>query len=163
MNNILYFDLETTGLEVWKEKIVQMAIMYNDGSKCILVNPGISIPEQASYVHKITDEMVKDCPPFSYYAPHIYKLLLKCDAYSGYNIRKFDLPILALEMSRCGYQIPVKPVIDIFEIVNGYEPDKKLGSVYLRYFNEKLEGAHDALHDVKATKRIHEFILKKLS
>lgn len=162
MGDILFFDTETTGLNVWKDRILQIGLIYKGQSKSILINPNIPIPSDASNIHHITDDMVKDCNTFDKIAPSLFKLLQNCSHYAGYNIRKFDLPILQCEMLRCGYEIPDKPIIDVLEQVYLLEPDKRLTSVYRRFFGENYSGAHDGLADCFATKRVYEFIQEKL-
>lgn len=162
MNNHVFLDIETTGLEIWKVRIVQICLMFGDNIKTIRINPGVKISEGAQRVHNISDEDVKDLPTFSHWAQRIYDILNKSDGYIGYNIKLYDLPILNQELLRCGYELPDKIVIDVLDQVKTFEPDRKLSSVYLRYFGEKLSGAHSADVDVMATKRIMEYIQEKL-
>jgi DNA polymerase-3 subunit epsilon len=160
--SILFLDLETTGLEVHRAKICQLGLIYKDKRKSIIVNPGISIPESASKVHKIYDHMVVDSPSFKDISEKLLELINDCDIVCGYNCRSFDIPILYIEFLRCGIQMPDKMIIDVYEQVNLFEPSKRLSDVYLRYFNKKLENAHDALSDIQATKDIYEYLLNKL-
>jgi len=162
IDNNLWLDLETTSLDLWKVRIIQMALIYKGQSKCFLINPTIPIDPKASFINHIYDKDVENLPTFSKYAPTIFNLLSECDYICGYNIKKFDLPILQSELLRCGYELPYKPIIDVFDYVNLLEPDKKLTSVYLRYFNKNLKDAHNAQSDINASKEVYEFIKNKL-
>jgi DNA polymerase-3 subunit epsilon len=158
---IVFFDLETTGIDVVKDRIVQIgAIKINpDGEqiiKNVLVNPTIPIPEGATAVHGITDEDVKDKPMFQQIAKSLLDWLEGCDL-AGYNSDNFDIPLLAEEFGRVEIEYPHDDTvyIDIIRIermINSH----KLGDTYKRYTGETLEGAHDALADVKATLSIFE-------
>jgi DNA polymerase-3 subunit epsilon len=160
---LLFIDLETTALEVQKARICQIGLIYLDKSKSILINPSVSIPQEASNIHKITDQMVLNSPIFSDISNQLYNLILDCDAVVGYNIRKYDWPILYIEFLRCGIELPNKTIIDVYEQISEIEKSRKLKDVYLRLIGEKLNDAHDALVDITATKKIYEEILKKLS
>ena len=160
--NILYLDLETTGLEVHRAKICQLGIIYKDKRKSILVNPGISIPEGASKVHGIYDHMIKDSPQFNEISQKLLELINECDVVCGYNIRKYDWPILYIEFLRCGIELPDKVILDVYEMIADLEKTKKLKDVYMRMIGIDLKGAHDALNDIQATKDVYEFLLKKL-
>lgn len=160
---LLFIDLETTSLEVQKAKIVQIGLIYQNKEKSILVNPTIQIPQEATNVHKITDQMVLNSPTFSDISKPLLSLINDCDAIVGYNIRKYDWPILYIEFLRCGIELPHKTIIDVYELISEIERSRKLKDVYLRLIGEKLEDAHDALIDITATKKIYEEILKKLS
>lgn len=159
---LLFIDLETTALEVQKAKIVQIGLIYLDKSKSILINPTIPIPQEASNIHKITDEMVLNAPTFSELANPILNIIKDCDAIVGYNCRRYDIPILYIEFLRCGIEMPQKPIIDVYEIISDLEKSRKLKDVYLRLVGEKLDGAHSAIEDIKATKKIYEYLLNKL-
>jgi DNA polymerase-3 subunit epsilon len=159
----LYIDLETTGLEVQKARICQIGLIYLNKEKSILINPTIHIPQEASNIHKIYDEMVLNSPTFADISKPLYKLILDCDFVIGYNIRKYDWLILYIEFLRIGIELPHKPIIDVYEQVKLFEPTKKLKDVYLRYFNKQLENSHSALEDIIATKKVYEYLLKKLS
>ena len=160
---LLFLDLETTSLEVQKAKIVQIGLIYNNKEKSILVNPTITIPQEATNVHKITDQMVLNAPTFSDISNPLLNIINDCDAIAGYNCKRYDIPILYIEFLRCGIEMPNKPVIDVYELISEIERSRKLKDVYLRLTGNKLDGAHSALEDIKATKTVYEEILKKLS
>ena len=163
---IVFFDLETTGVSITQDRIVQIgAIKVNpDGTeeiKNVLVNPTISIPIGASEIHGISDEDVKDKPLFRQIAKSFAGWLSGCDL-AGYNSDNFDVPMLIEEFTRVGVSFPDKETkfIDVLKIerkVNSH----KLGETYQRYTGEELEGAHDALIDIYATIKIFHQQLKQ--
>jgi DNA polymerase-3 subunit epsilon len=153
---IIFFDLETTGIELTTSRVVQLAcIKINlDGSKeekNILINPTVKIPKEASDVHGITDEMVKDAPLFKQIAKSLYSFFDGCDM-AGYNSDNFDVPILIEEFSRCGIVFPNWEfnLIDVLKYERLLNPNN-LGAVYKRYTGKELDDAHNALADVRAT------------
>lgn len=153
---IVFFDLETTGVDVVSDRIVQIgALKINpDGSedeKNVLINPTIPIPKEASDVHGVSDEDVKGKPVFKQIAKSFLGWLEGCDL-AGYNSDNFDIPLLAEEFYRVGLEYPTEDthfidVIKIERLINSH----KLEDTYKRYTGETLEGAHDALADIKAT------------
>ncbi len=163
----LTIDLETTGLSVYKDRIVQISMLQDINGylrqKTMLFNPGIKISEGAMRVHNITNEMVKDKPPFSYYASMIKNIIEESDVILTYNGTNFDLPLLAFELLRCGYDLPKKVHIDVYSMISELERSKRLSDVYLRYTGSKMEGAHDAGNDTMATWEVYKKILEKLS
>jgi DNA polymerase-3 subunit epsilon len=153
---IVFFDLETTGVDVSTARIVQIAcIKINlDGSmeeKKMLINPTIPIPKEASEVHNITDEMVKDAPLFSQVAKGIYSFFKDCDI-AGYNSDFYDVPLLCEEFSRISILFLdwEYNLIDVLKYERLLRPNK-LADVYKRYTGKDLEGSHDAMNDTKAT------------
>lgn len=159
MKNILFIDVETTALDITQAKIVQIGLIYNGQEKSILVNPGCSI--QNSFCHNITDEMVKDAKSFKDIADKIVKLLNECDCLIGHNVNKYDWPILYMELLRCGYDIEKPQIIDTLDMVGMIEGSKKLKDIYIRYLGENFEGHHNALQDIKATKKIYEYMMNR--
>lgn len=153
---IIFFDLETTGVNTENDRIVQIAAIkrFPDGQteeKNILINPQRPIPKAASEVHGITDEMVSDKPTFQQYAKSMLQWFSGCDL-AGYNSNQFDIPMLAAEFRRCGHDFPdgdthFVDILMIERIVNSH----RLEETYKRYTGEALEGAHDALADIQAT------------
>ena len=94
---IIFFDLETTGLQISSDRIVEISILKifpngNKESKTWLVNPTIPIPSESTEIHGITDEKVKNEPTFNDLAPIIQDLIHNCDL-AGYNSNNFDIPI----------------------------------------------------------------------
>lgn len=161
-DNILFIDLETTSLFLSECKIVQIGMIFNNKTSSILINPECPIPIEATNVHHITDEMVKDSPTFKTISDRFLRLWNQSEYICGYNLRNYDYNVLYIEFLRCGIELPRKPIIDVYEMVKGFENNRKLSSVYLRYFGEKLEGNHDALNDIKAARSIFIYIKNKL-
>ena len=165
---IIFFDLETTGVDVMTSRIVQIACIKIgvDGSretKDLLVNPTISIPKEASDVHGITDEMVKDSPTFKQISKGVENFFLGCDI-GGYNSDRFDIPLLSEEFSRAGINFDFSncvfvDVLKLESLIN----TRKLGDVYKRYTGTELENSHNALADIEATVTILEHQLNILS
>jgi DNA polymerase-3 subunit epsilon len=153
---IIFFDLETTGVEILDARIIQIAcIKLNmDGSKEekeILLNPTIPIPSESTKIHNITDEDVKNAPTFKQIWKALYKFFDGCDI-AGYNSDMFDIPVLIEEFGRAGIIFPNWELnyVDVLKNERRVNPNT-LTSVYERWTGKKLEGAHDALNDVRAT------------
>lgn len=154
---LVFFDLETTGLSVTYDRIVEIfAIKYlPDGSQLELhyfLNPTIPIPAEASGVHGITDEQVKDCPRFCDVAGDIHEFFQGCDV-SGYNARDYDIPLLMEEFHRCKlYPLTAKGtrVVDPKAIFFQKEP-RTLSKAVEFYCQGSHEEAHSAKADVLAT------------
>lgn len=165
---IIIFDLETTGVSINDDKIVQMATIkiHPDGTeegKTILLNPERPIPKDASDVHGITDEMVKDAPTFKQVSKSMFEYFDGCDL-GGYNSDNFDIPLLMAEFDRCGIEfLKWEPnVIDglkIERLINSH----KLENAYKRHTGKTLDDAHDAMADSKATLEVLRSQFKMLS
>ena len=154
---ICFFDLETTGTNPGKDRIVEIAVLkldLNNKKKEMVwrVNPECPIPEEASLVHGITDDMVKDKPNFKFYSKEIYQFIKDCDL-SGYNVDRFDVPLLVEEFIRSDVDvssfIKVK-TIDVQTIFFKKEP-RDLSSALKFYCNKDHSNAHTALDDTIAT------------
>jgi len=162
---ICFFDLETTGTNPGKDKIVEIAVLkidINNQKKEMVwrVNPECPIPEEASSVHGITDEMVKDQPIFKHFSKEIFNFIEGCDL-GGYNIDKFDLPLLVEEFIRSGIDVSsfVKvKTVDVQTIFFKKEP-RDLSSALKFYCNKDHGNAHTALDDTLAT---YEVLLSQL-
>lgn len=153
---IAFFDLETTGLNTTNDRIVEISILRVnvDGTeiqKTWQLNPEMHISEESSSVHGYTDDMVKDKPTFAQEAPNIAELLSNCDL-AGYNILKFDLPMLVEEFLRVEYDFKLegRDFIDVMNIYMKMEP-RTLTGAYRFFCGAKLEGAHGAGADTQAT------------
>lgn len=165
---IAFFDLETTGIDVAKDRIVEIAILKirPDGQKDMKVrrvNPGIPIPKEASDVHGILDEDVKDAPSFAQIAKSLFILLQDCDL-AGYNSNRFDVPLLAEEFLRAGINFSIKDrrLVDVQGIF--FKKEKRtLEAAFEFYCNKPLEGAHSAEADISATHEILEAQLDRYS
>jgi DNA polymerase III subunit epsilon len=156
---LVFFDLETTGLDPAMDRIVQFAFIRVQPDHSIdewsaLVNPCIPIPKEASRVHHITDEMVANEPSFSEFAPQVRDFINGSDL-AGFNILRFDVPFLAAEMERngCPMDLSQIQVVDSQVIFHRREP-RDLSAAYRLYCREEMANAHDALADVRATARV---------
>jgi DNA polymerase-3 subunit epsilon len=153
---LAFFDLETTGTRIGRDRIVQIGIvtLAPDGGRRAyqtLVNPGVPIPAEATAVHGITDENVADAPPLEAVASTILRELDGCDL-AGFNLLRFDIPFLAEELFRIGVewdQLNAR-VVDVQRIYHHMEP-RNLGAALKFYCQREHTGAHDALADVEAT------------
>jgi DNA polymerase-3 subunit epsilon len=149
-------DLETTGINLSSDRIVELAIVkiMPDGTvtrKRRLINPQMPIPKQASDIHGITNEMVKDAPVFKDVANETKQFLEQCDL-AGYNSNRFDWPLLMEEFLRSGLEFDVnnRQMLDVQKIFHVLEP-RTLSAAYKFYCNKTLEGAHSAEIDAVAT------------
>lgn len=155
---MIILDLETTGLSITQDRIVQIACIKEtkrgDIEKNFLVNPTIPIPPEATAVHGITDEMVKDAPTFKQLSKGLLEFLEGEDLV-GYNSNSFDIPLLIEEFNRVGIDFDVSEValIDVYRNECEINP-RNLSAVYKRMTGEELEDAHDAMADTRATKAI---------
>jgi DNA polymerase-3 subunit epsilon len=155
-NPIIFFDLETTGINIASDRIVEMSYLKvdlngNETEKTIRVNPGIPIPEKASAIHGITDDDVKDAPTFNEVARSLANEFEGCDL-AGYNSVKFDIPLLAEEFLRSDVDIDLKrrKFIDVQIIFMKMEP-RTLSAAYKFFTGQELADAHSAAADTRAT------------
>ncbi len=156
-NDLCFFDLEATGLNVVRDRIVQIAIIkYFADDRApeelsMLINPGIPISEEAMNVHGITPQDVARKPLFAQVAQQIYDFIGKADL-AGYNSARFDIPMLMEEFDRAGLEFSMdnRRSLDMQRIFYKMEP-RTLKAALRYYCNEDLVDAHDALADVRAT------------
>ncbi len=153
---IIFFDLETTGLNITSDRIVEFAaikvnIDSSEESLHYIINPEIDIPKEISEIHGLTNDDVKDKPKFKEVAKKIAKFIEGCDI-AGYNSNKFDIPVLAEEFIRADIDIDIKKrnFIDVQNIFHKKEK-RTLEAAYKFYCNKDLKNAHSALADTKAT------------
>jgi DNA polymerase-3 subunit epsilon len=158
---IAFIDLETTGVNISNDRIVEIAIIkiLPDGTRQVkrkLINPLIPIPAGASDVHGITDEMVKDAPSFKQVANEIKQFMDNCDM-GGYNSNRFDVPMLIEEFLRAGVSFSVdgRKLVDVQKVFHMME-QRTLGAAYKFYCNKILDGAHSAEVDATATWEVLE-------
>ncbi|ARS36083.1 3'-5' exonuclease [Pontibacter actiniarum] len=156
---IVFFDLETTGTDISKDRIVELSalkIMPNGEEilKTRRINPTIPIPLESSLIHKIYDEDVADCPTFKQIAKDFDKFLEGCDL-GGYNVLRFDIPLLAEEFLRCDvdFDIENRHIVDACRIFHQME-QRTLSAAYKFYCNKQLDNAHSAEADTVATYHI---------
>ena len=161
---IVFFDLETTGVKVAVDRIVEISILKifpngNKESKTWLVNPTVPIPEETTLIHGITNEKVVNEPTFSELSDDIYRLIENCDL-AGFNSNKFDIPLLAEEFLRVGIEFNMKnrKAIDIQNIFHKLE-QRTLIAAYKFYCDKDLTNAHSAKADTNAT---YEILLAQL-
>lgn len=153
---IIFFDLETTGLDIAKDRIVELCYIRvepngNEEARSMRINPEMHIPEVTSSVHGITDDDVKDCPTFADVAPQLAATFEGCDL-AGFNSNRFDLPLLAEEFMKAGVNIDLSHVqaIDVQNIYHKLEK-RTLAAAYKFYCGHDLENTHSALADTQAT------------
>lgn len=163
---ICFFDLETTGVNISKDRIVEVSILKilpngNKESKTWLVNPEMPIPAETTAVHGITDEKVANEPTFKELAVEISKMIAGCDL-GGYNSNKFDIPLLAEEMLRVGldFDMTNNVAVDVQNIFHKME-QRTLVAAYKFYCNKDLTNAHSAEFDTLATYEVLKSQLDK--
>ncbi len=163
-NPLVFFDLETTGINIARDKIVELSFLkiFPNGDqekRTELINPGIPIPEETSLIHGIYDEDVKDAPLFKDIAKNLLKFIEGCDL-AGFNILKFDVPMLVEEFLRAAinFDISKRKLIDAQKIFHLMEK-RNLAAAYKFYCNKILDNAHSAEADAIAT---YEILLKQI-
>lgn len=156
---LIFFDLETTHLEVNIARIVEIALvkLFPDGtteSFLTRVNPGIAIPSDATRIHGINNFDIMDKPAFREIASDVYSIIKDCDL-AGYNVISYDLPILINEFRRAGINFSTETVhlVDIMAIFKMKER-RNLAAAYRFYCQKELQDAHSALKDTQATLEI---------
>jgi DNA polymerase-3 subunit epsilon len=156
---LAFFDLETTGINVGSDRIVEISIVRVniDNTTDILtkkLNPTIPIPEFTSKIHGIYDKDVVDCPTFKELAPQLAQFLTNCDL-AGFNSNKFDVPVLVEEFLRADidFDLRNRKLIDVQNIFHTMEP-RNLTAAYKFYCEKPLINAHSAEADTIATYEI---------
>lgn len=163
---MVFFDIESTGLDPQKDRIVELAAIkiWPDGrreEKCRRFNPLTPIPKEATAIHHITDDDVKDEPPFYKVAKGVAAFFAGCDM-GGYNIIHFDIPMLQAELERAGEDLDMSKiaVIDSYTIFKKREPRDLAGAVRFYCGKEHAEH-HKAIKDVEATLDVLEAQLNR--
>lgn len=153
---IIFFDLETTGVDTARDRIVEISMIkiMPDGEEITRtrrLNPGMPIPAEATAVHGITDEDVKDAPTFAQVARSLEQFIRGCD-FGGFNSNRFDLPVLVEEFLRAGVDVDLKQrrFIDVQNIFHKKE-QRTLVAAYKFYCDKELDDAHSAEADTRAT------------
>jgi len=165
--DLIFFDIESTGLNVIRDRIVQIAMVkyFANGMEpeelVMLINPGIPISEEAMGVHGITPKMLANKPTFQQVAQRIFDFVGKSDL-AGYNSNRFDVPLLMEEFARVGMEMDMtnRRTIDVQRIFYKMEP-RTLRAALKYYRGKDIENAHDALADVQATIEVLEGQLEK--
>ena len=165
-NPLCVFDLETTGLQVTKDRIVQIAALkiHPNGKQeelNLIVNPEMEIPQEVIDIHGITNELALSAPTFRELAEEIKSFFGDSDL-AGYNSNKFDIPVLAEEFLRVGieFDLTQRAFIDVQNIFHKME-QRTLVAAYKFYCKKNLENAHDAMYDTKATWEVLEKQIEK--
>lgn len=155
-NPIVFFDLETTGTSITKDRIVEISYLkvHPNGKEEIKtkrINPEMPIPKESTAIHGITDEDVKDAPTFKQVAKSLADQIEGCDL-AGFNSSRFDIPLLAEEFLRVGLDIDFskKKLIDV-QIIFHKKEQRTLEAAYKFYCDKSLVDAHSAEADTKAT------------
>lgn len=165
--DLCFFDIESTGLNVMRDRIIQIAIIKypkNGGEPEeleLMINPGIPISEQAMSVHGITPKDVANKPVFAQVAQQLFDFIGDADL-AGYNISRFDLPLLMEEFARAGFDFDVEKrrLVDVQRIFYKMEP-RNLKAALRFYCDKEFEDAHNAMADVRATVDVFKGQLKK--
>ena len=163
---IVFFDLETTGVNIAKDRIVEISILkvYPNGNKegkTWLVNPEIEIPKEVIAIHGITNEKVVTEPTFKELAQEISILIEGCDL-AGFNSNRFDIPLLAEEMLRAeiDFDMENKVAVDV-QVIFHKKEQRTLSAAYQFYCGKNLDNAHSAEADTIATYEILKAQLDK--
>jgi DNA polymerase-3 subunit epsilon len=163
---IVFFDLETTGTDIAKDRIVQISVLRlfpdeREEGKTRLVNPGIPIPAGATAIHGITDADVAAQPRFADLAKGVHDFFSGADI-AGFNSNRYDLPLLVEEFGRCGIAFPEEGtrLIDV-QVIFHRKEERTLGAAYRFYCDRTLERAHDAEADVRATLEVFKSQLER--
>ncbi|TDB60862.1 3'-5' exonuclease [Arundinibacter roseus] len=153
---LAFFDLETTGINITRDRIIEISIVKalptgGEEVRTRRVNPEMPIPGESSMIHGIYDEDVKDCPTFKQIAKNLAVFLEGCDL-AGFNSNRFDVPLLVEEFLRVGVDFDLKNrrLIDAQRIFHMMEP-RNLSAAYKFYCGKELVGAHGAEADALAT------------
>ncbi len=155
-NPIIFFDLETTGINITHDRIIEISWLKVDlngkeSNRTLLLNPGIPIPKEATNIHGIRDEDVKEAPSFQEVAKNLAKEFEGCDL-AGYNSNRFDIPLIAEEFIRAEVEIDLmkRKFIDVQVIFMKME-QRTLEAAYKFYCNKDLKEAHSSEADTRAT------------
>jgi DNA polymerase III subunit epsilon len=155
--DLCFFDIESTGLNVIRDRILQIGIIkyFKDGREPaeleMLINPGIPIGAEAMSIHGITPKDVANKPLFAQVAQQLYDFIGDADL-AGYNISRFDLPLIMEEFARAGFDFDPdkRRLVDVQRIFYKMEP-RNLKAALRFYCGKEIEDAHDAMADVRAT------------
>lgn len=156
---ICFFDLETTGMDISKDRIVEISIFKlfpngNKESKTWLVNPEMRIPAESTAVHGITNEKVAAEPTFKDLSSQIYNMIKDSDL-AGFNSDRFDIPLLAEELLRVGMDFDMKSRVSVdIQTIFHKKEERTLSAAYKFYCGQTLENAHSAEADTMATYEI---------
>ncbi|MFV0541724.1 MAG: exonuclease domain-containing protein [Aestuariibaculum sp.] len=163
---ICFFDLETTGVNITTDRIVEISILkvYPNGKEennTWLVNPEMSIPREVTAIHGISDADVADKPTFKDIAKEVYNIVKDSDL-GGFNSNRFDIPLLAEEMLRADIDFDMKNrlAVDVQTIFHKME-QRTLSAAYKFYCDKNLDNAHSAEADTRATYEVLKAQIEK--
>jgi DNA polymerase-3 subunit epsilon len=155
-NPLVFLDLETTGINIASDRIVEIALLKilpngDEEEKVMLINPEMPIPEASIRIHGITDSKVQNAPTFKEVAKNLARFLEGCDL-AGFNSNRFDIPLLAEEFLRAEVDIDFKKrkFVDVQAIFHKMEK-RTLTAAYKFYCSKELTDAHSAMADTRAT------------
>ena len=165
---LVFFDLEATGVNILNDRIVEISVVkiFPDGRREVKtrrINPEMHIREEASAIHGIYDKDVANEPTFRAISKNFFIYLEDCDL-GGYNITKFDIPMLTREFSRAGLTFTTanRRIIDAYNIFCRMEP-RNLSAAYKFFCGKDMKDAHSAEADTLATVEIFEGEIKRYS
>jgi len=158
-NPLCIFDLETTGTNITQDRIIEIAVLklMPNGEvlrKCNVLNPTVPIPAESTLFHGLTDEDVKGKPTFKEVAKDYARFMEGADL-SGFNVLKFDIPMLVEEFLRAGVEFDYtrKKIVDAQKIFHMMEK-RTLSAAYKFYVNKELVNSHTAEADAEATMEV---------
>jgi len=158
-NPIAFFDLETTGINTARDRIVEISILKislsgEEDKLTMRINPEMPIPPESTEIHGITDEDVKNEPCFKEVAKNLARYLEGCDL-GGFNCNKFDIPLLAEEFLRSGVDFDMTKckIVDV-QVIFHKQEQRTLSAAYKFYCSKDLKDAHSAEADTRATYEI---------
>lgn len=166
-NDLVFFDLEATGLNIVTDRIVQIALikLFADGRPSeeleMKINPGVPVSAEAEAIHGLSNEALKDEPSFKDVARQLYDFIGEADL-GGYNSNRYDVPLLQEEFYRAGLYLDTskRRLLDAQQIFYLMEP-RSLAAALQFYAGKEMENAHDALADVRATVEVFRGQLEK--
>jgi len=163
---IVFLDIESTGLNLTKDRIVEIGLLkintdHSQERKIWRFNPEIHIPEEITAIIGIRDEDVADKPLFKNLAKELQNFIGSADL-GGFNIFKFDLPMIMEEFLRAGidFDLSKRKVIDVQRIFHTMEK-RNLSAAYAFYCGKELVDAHSAMADTDATFEVFAAQLEK--
>ena len=167
-NPLVFFDLETTGINITRDRIVEISILKvhpngTEETRTRRINPEMPIPPESTAIHGISDEDVKDCPTFKQVGKSFADFLEGCDM-AGFNSSRFDVPLLTEEFLRAGvdFETSKRKFIDV-QIIFHRKEQRTLEAAYAFYCNKKHDNAHSAEADVIATYEVLKSQLDRYS
>lgn len=154
MDNTVFIDVETTGTDPTTDRVIQLGILKGSQEIDVLINPECPIPPAVSEINGIFDKDVKYRPTFEHYAQRLYDLLETADVFVAFNYQ-FDFSFIQAELARYGFDLPSSKFVFIDPmVIFKKKVPHSLASAYRYYMGTELQGAHNALVDIIATKQV---------